>query len=290
MNAMAQITPLLKQLRLSEILDSLEIRNRQPIDQKPSYREFSALLIQDEAARRDNRKLALRLRRAEFGSQKTLEGFHFSFDPTINQAQTMNLATCRLMEERVSALMVDPTGTGKGHIPPALGHEAIPRGYYVSFATQGKLATQLQSARATHLHQRRLSTLAKVDLLIIDDFGLRPLHSPQDEDFHELISERYKRRATVVRSNLEFSEWVEALPNRLCGAAVIDRLGHSAYRAVIEGKSYRAKGGQLQKHSKKTVFREGFRQREIQPPRGFEAEISHWPSLKKAFTVSSPSV
>jgi len=108
--------------------------------------------------------------------------------------------------------------------------KAIRRGYNVSFTTQGKLATQLQSARATHLYQRRLSTLAKVDLLIIDDFGLKPLHSPQDEDFHELISERYERRATVVTSNLEFSEWVEAFPNRLLGATVIDRLGHGAYR------------------------------------------------------------
>jgi DNA replication protein DnaC len=240
MNPMAQIIPLLKQLRLSGILDSLEIRNRQAIDQKLSYSEFLALLIQDEVARRENRKLSLRLRRAGFGSQKTLEGFDFSFNPTINQAQIMDLATCRFMEERVSVLIVGPTGTGKSHIAQALGHEAIRRGYDVSFTTQGKLATQLQSARATHLHQRRLSTLAKVDLLIIDDFGLKPLHSPQDEDFHELISERYERRATVVTSNLEFSEWVEAFPNRLLGAAVIDRLGHGAYRVVIEGKSYRA--------------------------------------------------
>jgi len=76
-------------------------------------------------------------------------------------------------------------------------------------------------------------------LLIIDDFGLKPLRSPQDEDFHDLISERYELRATIVTSNLDFSEWGDAFPNRLLGAATLDRLRHNAYRVVLDGASYR---------------------------------------------------
>jgi DNA replication protein DnaC len=79
-----------------------------------------------------------------------------------------------------------------------------------------------------------------VALLIIDDFGLKPLRSPQDEDFHDLISERYEQRATIVTSNLDFSEWDDAFPNRLLAAATLDRLRHNAYRLVLDGASYRA--------------------------------------------------
>jgi DNA replication protein DnaC len=197
-------------------------------------------LIQDEVARRENKKFSLRVRRAGFRSQKTLESFDFTFNPTINQAQIMDLATCRFMEEKASVLIAGPTGTGKSHLAQALGHEAIRRGFDVTFTTHSKLTGQLQAARATQAYERRLLSLASVDLLIIDDFGLKPLQSPQDEDFHDLIAERYERRPTVVTSNLAFSEWAEAFPNRLLGAAVIDRLGHGAYRVVLDGKSYRA--------------------------------------------------
>ena len=76
-------------------------------------------------------------------------------------------------------------------------------------------------------------------MLIIDDFGLKPLRSPQDEDLHDIISERYERRSTIVTSNLDLSEWGEAFPNRLLGAATIDRLRHGAYKVVLEGKSFR---------------------------------------------------
>jgi DNA replication protein DnaC len=77
-------------------------------------------------------------------------------------------------------------------------------------------------------------------LLIIDDFGLKPLRAPQDEDLHDLIAERYEQAATIVTSNLDFPEWGEAFPNRLLGAATLDRLRHNAYRVTLEGDSYRA--------------------------------------------------
>ena len=88
--------------------------------------------------------------------------------------------------------------------------------------------------------RRELQTLVRIPLLIIDDFGLKPLKPTQDEDFHDLIAERYERAATIVTSNLDFSEWGEAFPNKLLGASTLDRLRHTAYRLVLDGKSYRA--------------------------------------------------
>ena len=98
----------------------------------------------------------------------------------------------------------------------------------------------LQAAKATNTYDRKLSTLAKTDLLIIDDFGLKPFKSSEDEDFYDLIAERYERCATVITSNLDFAEWDHAFAtNRLLASATIDRLRHNAYCIALEGPSYR---------------------------------------------------
>lgn len=99
--------------------------------------------------------------------------------------------------------------------------------------------SDLQSARASGRYEKKIAELSKVPLLIIDDFGLRPLRSPQDEDFHDLVSARYEKSATIVTSNLDFSEWGNAFPNQLLAAATLDRLRHNAHRIILEGESFR---------------------------------------------------
>src|SRR3989304_2093276 len=240
MNPMPEITPMLKQLRLSSILDSLESRNRQAIENKLSYMDFLPTLITDEIARRNQKRFASALRRANFRNQKTLEEFDFTFNPNTNRAKTPDLASCRFIEEKVSVLIVGPCGTGKSHIAQALGHSAIRNGYDVLFTTASKMLAQMNAARAHNGFDRHLAKLATVDLLIIDDFGLQPLQGSQDEDFHAVIAERYERRSTVVPSNRDVPEWTEAFPNRILGAATTDRLRHGAYKIVLDGKSYRS--------------------------------------------------
>lgn len=240
MNPMPELIPLLKQLRLSGILDSIESRNRQAIDEKFSYMDFLAMIVQDEIARRNQKRLASAVRRANFRNQKTLEEFDFTFNPGINRALVTELSSCRFMEEKVSVLIVGPCGTGKSHIAQALGHCAIRKGHDVLFTTVSRMLAQINAARAVNALERQLAKLACVDLLIIDDFGLKPLMGIQDEDFHEVISERYERKSTIVTSNLDIPEWTDAFPNRILGAATVDRLRHGAYKVVLEGKSYRA--------------------------------------------------
>lgn len=241
MNPIPELTPHLKQLRLSGILDSLEVRNRQAIDGKLAYTEFLALLVHDEVARREHKKLITRLRRAAFRAEKTLEAFDFDRLPTLNRALVQDLATGRYLQEKVAVLIVGPCGTGKSHLAQALGHCAARQGHDVLFTTQSQLLGSLQAARAVGTYERRLQQLARIDLLIIDDFGLKPVRPPQDEDLHELIAERYERAATILTSNLDFAEWGDAFPaNRMLGSATLDRLRHGAYRVVLDGDSYRA--------------------------------------------------
>jgi DNA replication protein DnaC len=239
MNPMPQLQPLLKQLRLSGILDSLEARNRQAIESKLAYTDFLALLIADEIARREQRHFSARLRKAEVLLDKTLDRFDFAYNPLVDHGQIADLATGRFIAEKAPVLIVGPTGTGKSHLAQALGHCALRQGHEILFTTQTKLLASLHAARATDAFDKKLHQLAKIPLLLIDEFGLRPMRSPQDEDFHELIAERYERAATLITSNLHFDEWGAAFPNKLLGAATLDRLRHGAYRVVLDGETYR---------------------------------------------------
>lgn len=237
-----QLTPKLKNLRLSGILETLEVRNRQAIEEKLSYVEFLQRLLEDEVERRAAKQLQLRLRRASFDIEKTLEGFDFSFNPSVNRQQVFDLATCRFIERCECVLVVGPAGVGKSHLAQALGHEACRRGFDVVFTTMSKMLSHLNGGRADATYERRLQTYIRPDLLILDDFGLKPLHPPAPEDLYEIINERYERGSLIVTSNRAFSEWPELFSNPLLASAALDRLAHGAHQIVITGESFRAKG------------------------------------------------
>jgi DNA replication protein DnaC len=247
-NPMPEINVILKQLRLSHIMDYLPQRTRESIERKLAYPEFLSLILQDETLGRENRKLRARIKRAAIRSDKTLENFDFDFNSKINRAQIHELSSCRFITEKSPVLIVGPTGTGKSHIAQALAHCAIRKDIDVLWLSQSKLFSELQASKAAGRYEKKFAEFAKVTLLIIDDFGLRPMRSPQDEDFHELISARYECAPTIVTSNLAFSEWGNAFPNQLLAAATLDRLRHNAHRIVIDGASFR--GGNVDKSEK----------------------------------------
>ena len=236
MSTTPEIIKLLKNVRLSGVLESLEQRNQEAIENKLSYLEFLETVLQDELLRRAQNRFTLRLKQSKMNSNKTLEQFDFSFNPKINQQKIKDIARCQFIHEKVCVLLVGPCGTGKSHLAQALGHCALRHGIETIFFTQTQLFHYLQSAKATGVYQKKLEALIKVPLLIIDDFGLKPLQVSQDEEFHDVISERYEKTSTIVTSNLGFSEWGDAFPNKLLGVATLDRLGHGAYKIVLEGK------------------------------------------------------
>lgn len=241
MDLKPQLIPKLKALRLSGILETLEVRNRQAIEDKMAYVEFLERLLEDEVERRAQKQLTLRLRRASFPAEKSLESFDFSFNPSINRQQILDLATCTWIEKKEAILIVGPSGTGKSHLSQALGQEACRRGYHALFSPVTKMLAHLNGGRADGTYERRLATYLRPALLILDDFGLRPLRGPEPEDFYEVISERYERGAVIVTSNRDHPEWPEAFgENPLLASAALDRLAHRAHLITIKGNSYRA--------------------------------------------------
>ena len=230
----------LRQLRLSGVADTLDVRLRQGIEDKLSHIEFLQLLLSDELARRDQSRMALMLKKALLMSNKTIEQFDYKALPTLNRSMVSDLLTCRFLHDASPVLICGPTGTGKSHLAQAIGHQAIRQGKEVLFLTQKSLLSRLHKARIMGKYDSQLNKLAKTSLLIIDDYGLFPMSSPQDEDFHELIAARYEQRSTIMTSNLDYSEWDQAfVKNKLLATATLDRLLHNAYRLVLEGNSYR---------------------------------------------------
>ena len=239
-----QLIPFLKRLRLSGILETLETRNQQAIDDKWTYVEFLARLLEDEVERRSQKQLALRIRRASINSAKTLEGFNFGFNPTINRQHVLDLASCAYIRQKRNVLICGPTGVGKTHLAQALTHEACRRGYTALFINTYKMLQHINGGRADATLERRFQVYRRPDLLVLDDFGLKPLQPPAPEDLYDVINERYERGSILLTSNRAPEEWPDLFGNPLLASAGLDRLTHQAQILVITGKSFRAHGSE----------------------------------------------
>jgi DNA replication protein DnaC len=235
-----QLIPFLKRLRLSGILETLDVRNQEAIDDQWSYVEFLARLLEDEVERRAQKQLALHIRRAGINTTKTLESFSFNFNPSINRQQILNLSTCSYIRQRRNVLICGPTGVGKTHLAHALVHEACRRGYTALFVNTYRMLQHLNGGRADGTLDRRFQTYLRPDLLVLDDFGLKPLSPPGPEDLYDVIHERYERGSIVLTSNRALDEWPALFGDALLASAGLDRLTHRANVVVITGTSFRA--------------------------------------------------
>jgi DNA replication protein DnaC len=234
-----ELIPLLKRIRFSGLLDSLDLRIKQAIDEKLSYPEFLYRVVRDESERRDSKQLDMRLRKANFEHAKTIEDFDFAFNPGLPQQKVIDLATCAFVKRRRNALVIGDTGVGKSHVAQAVGHRACLNGANVLFTSAQKMFSLLRAARADNTYDQKLARLIKPELLIIDDLGLRNLQHDEPMDLYEVIRGRYELGALLITSNRAIEEWPPLFGDSLLASAAMDRLLHDASIVVMTGDSFR---------------------------------------------------
>jgi len=234
-----QLQATLRTLKLGGMLDTLEQRLAQARAGELGHLEFLQVLCEDEIARRQAKALRERVRRARFEEPTTLEDFDFGFNPKLPVAQIRDLATCGFLQAKQSAILYGPVGVGKTHLAQALGHLACRHGYQVTFAKTSRVLATLAGGHADGTWEQRLRKLVRVDLLILDDFGLREFTHQQGDDFFELVSERHRAGSMILTSNRAPADWYGLFPNPVVAEGVLDRLVNCAHHVLMEGRSYR---------------------------------------------------
>ena len=234
-----ELIPVLKKLRLSGVLKTLDLRTKEAAGGEISHNDFLFRVCCDEVQRREAKQLDQRLRKASFESTKRLEDFEWSFNPKVPKQRIVELATCHFVEKQENVLLIGPAGVGKSHLAQALGERACRAGHSVGYTSAHRMLSLLRASRADQSYERKLLRFTTPDLLIIDDLGLRPLEGEEPIDLYEVIRQRYERGAMIVTSNRALEEWYPLFLDDLMASAAMDRLMHHSHVVVIEGHSYR---------------------------------------------------
>ena len=229
----------LKRLKLSGILATLPDRVTYARKTKLPELDFLELVLQDEVDRRDHKNLALRLDRAGFEEEQTLESFDWDAPVTFDRDRVRDLFGLGFLERHEDVIFVGPVGVGKTFLACALGHSACRAGAKVLFLRADRMFAQLHQSRADYSRDKTLRRLLAPDLLILDDFGLRRLSPDQSTDLYEVLLERHRRASTIVSSNRAIEEWIPLFDDPILAQSALDRLAHNAYQVVMDGESYR---------------------------------------------------
>jgi DNA replication protein DnaC len=230
----------LRQLRLSGMAEVLEARLRQAQAERLAPLDLVATLVGDELVRRQDRLLARRRTHARFRDpDKTLDTFDFDFNKKLPRALVFELATGRFIAQREDALFLGPPGTGKSHLAQAIGHAAIQQGYRIRYTEAHGLLDELAEASVDGTRREKMTELATVPLLIIDDLGMRKLPATAAEDLLELVMRRYERASTLLTSNRPVDDWGKLLGDTAAVTALLDRLLHHAHVLKCGPRSWR---------------------------------------------------
>jgi DNA replication protein DnaC len=240
----------LKQLRLSGLSSTLEVRLQEAQSNRLAHAEFLELILADELAVRRERQIGRRVKAAAFREQKTLEDFDWDFNRSVKRKQIFDLAAGAFVRQKRDLLLVGPPGVGKSHLAQALGLALAKAGFTVLYRSIFDAVRDLLHDEAFEGHDRVMAKYLQPDLLILDDMGMKQLPKRSGEYLFEIIMRRHQLKSTVMTSNRPLEDWGKLVGDVPAATAILDRLLSEAQIVSITGKSYRLRGKQEKSTSK----------------------------------------
>jgi DNA replication protein DnaC len=226
-------------LGLAGMAKALEEQRQQPDIAALAFEERIAMMIDREAIDRENKRLTTRLKFACLRQSAIVEDVDMKAPRGLDKALFQKLVAGDWINRHQNLIVIGPTGVGKSWLACALGHKACRDDHSVSYQRVPRLFDTLALARGDGRHARLLKNIARVELLILDDWGLTTLTQDQARDLLEIVDDRHNRGSTIVTSQLPVDHWHEAIPNPTIADAILDRLVHNAHRLALNGDSMR---------------------------------------------------
>lgn len=238
-----EITQLLHNLRLRKMAEIVESELAAARKNSPSYTELLARLLQAEWLDQQERKVQSRIKNARIPELWSLESFPFKHQPGVSRRQIRELAELDFIPRAVNIVFIGPTGVGKTGLASGLLLKALQNGYRALFIRAQDLFDDMYASIADRASRKLIKRLARIDLLLVDELAYLNLRPEQTNIFFKLMEERYRRKATILTTNLEYDQWHKLLGNKDLTDALLSRLRHQCQTIRINGPSLREPQG-----------------------------------------------
>jgi DNA replication protein DnaC len=229
----------LQALRLTGMLKGLEEQLQMSGLEELGFAERLGLLVDREMTERENRRLKDRLAKARLRQAAAVEDVDLRMPRGLDRSLFLSLCSCQWVSQHLNVLITGPTGAGKSFLACALAQKACREGFTAAYHRVPRLLSELGTAKADGRYSKLLVNLARIDVLVLDDWGMHPLGDGQRRDLLEIMEDRYGCRSTVVTSQLPVDTWHDAIGDATLADALLDRLVHNAYQLKLKGESRR---------------------------------------------------
>ncbi len=233
----------LKEMRLIGMAGALEDQLQTPEIASLGFEERLGLLVDREQTERDNRRLKTRLTKARLRQQASMEDVDYSGNRGLDKAQLLELGSCRWITERNNLLLTGPTGAGKTFIACALAQKACRQGLTALYLRLPRLFGDLTIAKGDGRYGKLLVRYSRIDVMVLDDWGVTPMTAENRRDLLEILDDRYEKKSTLITSQLPVEKWHRYLEDPTLADAILDRVVHNAYRVELKGESMRKRKG-----------------------------------------------